>query len=224
MDNPAEDPDTRETEAGAAAAPGTAASALPHLEPGEIASVLEESASRNLFASLLTTYYIPLETWYLRTIIFKSHRLSTLDSSSQSPQHTAPDDVFYILKSVLMRVCSVGEIHCLKKMSNVVQEVVERDYVGVMKGKLEDVYSARGPGAGQRGVAAEKAERENRTTFMVCSVFLSECRELYVVVDIVKRPLNFAIPCRDTCERGRILRNRSTILSRLGSRSSDKCH
>ena len=134
--------------------------------------MLEESTSRNLFASLLTTYYIPLEAWYLRTIIFKSHRLSTLDSSAQPPQHTAPDDVFYILKLVLSRVCSVGEIQCLKQMASVVQEVVERDYAGVIKGKLEDVYSARGPGTGQRGAAAEKAERESRTTFMVREVYL----------------------------------------------------
>jgi len=73
---------------------------------------------------------------------------------------------------VLSRVCSVGETQCLKKMASVVQEVVERDYTGVIKARLEDVYSARGPGAGQRGAAAEKAERESRTTFMVCAGFL----------------------------------------------------
>lgn len=138
--------------------------------PPEIASLLDECTTRTLLTSLLSTYYLPLETWYLRTIIHKSHRLAVLDASAIPPQHTTPDDVFYILKSVLSRCVGIGEIGALERMvGGVAREVLERDYVGVLRGKLEDVYAGQAQGGIARGGqrAVEKAERESRTTFMV---------------------------------------------------------
>lgn len=164
---PAGEDTDRHVNAVTAPALPTTESTIPTLSPSDIASLFEDSTSRQLFMSLLRSYYIPIETWYLRTIIFKSHRLSTLDSASHPPQHTAPDDVFYILKSVLSRVCSIGEAECLSTMCNLAKEAIERDYAGVIRVKLEDVYSARGGVAPARGAAGEKIERENRTTFIV---------------------------------------------------------
>ncbi|KAF8317381.1 COG4-domain-containing protein [Clavulina sp. PMI_390] len=159
--------DDPSTNLGAAPPQPETDSTLPTLSPTEIAALLEESTSKQLFATLIKTYYIPLEIWYLRTIIFKSHRLSTLDTASQPPQHTAPDDVFYILKAVLSRACSVGEVECLTKMCALSKDAIERDYAGVIKAKLEDVYSSRTGAPPARSLAGEKAERENRTTFMI---------------------------------------------------------
>ena len=46
----------------------------PHATGGGIAEVMEAieaSASRQLFESILDTYYVPLELWYTKTIIDK---------------------------------------------------------------------------------------------------------------------------------------------------------
>jgi hypothetical protein len=117
-------------------------------------------------------YYVPIETWYLRTIIHKSHRLSSLDTSSSPPQHTAPEDVFYILKAVLSRAVSLGDKEGLRKICSVVKDAIEKDFTGVIKAQLEDVYATSGPGGmrapiGSGGKNAEKIEKENRRTFMV---------------------------------------------------------
>jgi len=118
-----------------------------------------------LFDNILSTYYLPLETWYLRTIIDKSHRLSKLDTSSRPPQNTTPDDVFYILKAVLSRVASTGSVDCTQKTCRAVKEIIERDYAGVLKGKMDDVYSGKVPAG--NAAKGERADRENRTTFMI---------------------------------------------------------
>lgn len=75
----------------------------PQEDPSEL---IESSKCHTLFENLVDSYYIPLETWYLRTIIEKSHRLAKLDTSAHPPQNTTPDDVFYILKAILSRVGS----------------------------------------------------------------------------------------------------------------------
>lgn len=78
---------------------------------------------------------------------------------------TTPDDVFYILKVVLSRLLSCGSAPVVQKTSEYLREVMDREYTGVIKRKLDDVYRTGGPvGAGSRG---EKVERENRQAFIV---------------------------------------------------------
>lgn len=122
------------------------------------------------------------------------------------PQHTVPEDVFYILKVVLGRCVGTGVLGSipgsgsrsgaeeggagktngggLERMCAVVREVIERDYAGVIKAQLEDVYSGKGPSGsvmsagGGGGKGSERAERESRTTFMVC-LFFSRLEESF---------------------------------------------
>lgn len=61
----------------------------------------------------------------------------------------------------------MGELECWRTMCTIVKDAIERDYAVVFRAKLEDVYGARS-GVPARGAAAERIERENRTTFMVC--------------------------------------------------------
>lgn len=127
--------------------------------------LLESCACRDLIEDLLSTYYVPLETWYLRTIIDKAHRLSVPDASSQPPQTTTPDDVFYILKVILTRLVSTGSLQAVEATCNAIKDIIDRDYAGVIARKLEDVYAGKVQTTGPR---AEKAERENRAAFIVC--------------------------------------------------------
>ncbi|KII88790.1 hypothetical protein PLICRDRAFT_638384 [Plicaturopsis crispa FD-325 SS-3] len=131
--------------------------------PREI-QCIEATTSHRLFEDILSTYYIPLETWYIRTIIDKAQRLSTPDLSQSPPTTTAPDDVFYILKLVLSRLLSTGSPATVVRTVDVLREVMDRDYAGVVKKKLDDVY--RNAGNVAPGIR-EKAERENRVSFII---------------------------------------------------------
>ncbi|KAJ7172744.1 COG4 transport protein-domain-containing protein [Mycena filopes] len=128
-------------------------------------SVLEATASQQFFEDVLTSRYIPLEIWYIRTTIDKAHRLSSPDTSQTPVITTTPDDVFYILKAVLFRLLSTGSVKTVERMFEQLRDIMDRDYVGVIKKKMDDVYRTSGPaGPNSRG---DKVERENRAAFII---------------------------------------------------------
>ncbi|KAJ7349436.1 COG4 transport protein-domain-containing protein [Mycena albidolilacea] len=136
-------------------------------QPPPAVATLEATASHHLFEETLASQYIPLDIWYTRTTIDKAHRLSSADTSQAPVTTTTPDDVFYILKIVLSRVLSTGSLKTVEQMFEQLRDIMDKDYVGVIKKKLDDVYkssSSSGPNA--RG---EKAERENRAAFIARS-------------------------------------------------------
>ncbi|KAF7295237.1 Cog4 domain-containing protein [Mycena indigotica] len=124
---------------------------------------LQSTASQTLFEDLLRSRYIPFEVWYTRTTIDKAHRLSSPDTSQSPVTTTTPDDVFYILKTVVSRLLSTGSLNAVEKMFQQLRDILEKDYVGVIKKKLEDVYRTSGP----TGPNAQKQERDNRTAFII---------------------------------------------------------
>ncbi|KAJ6455868.1 COG4 transport protein-domain-containing protein [Mycena sanguinolenta] len=135
--------------------------------PPELVATLEATASQHLFEETLSSQYMPLEIWYTRTTVDKAHRLSSADSSQVPVTTTTPDDVFYILKIVLSRVLSTGSVRTVEQMFGQLRDIMDKDYVGVIKKKLDEVYRSSGPtGPNARG---EKAERENRTAFIAGS-------------------------------------------------------
>ncbi|KAH9951407.1 COG4-domain-containing protein [Amylocystis lapponica] len=141
-----------------AKSPDVTSSALEGLQ------VIEACASRQLFEDMLETYYIPLEVWYARTIINKAHRLSNADLSQSPAVTTTPDDAFYILKVVLMRMLSCGSSTIIQRTSELLRDVMDREYIAVIKKKLDDVYRTAGAVGGPKG---EKAERDNRQAFII---------------------------------------------------------
>jgi hypothetical protein len=95
----------------------------------------------------------------------QAHHPSQQDISQSPATTTTPDDVFYILKIVLARVLSAGSTSALERTIELLRDVMDRDYTGIIKKKLDDVYR----NTSTAGVAArgEKAERDNRNTFLV---------------------------------------------------------
>ncbi|KAF8309865.1 COG4 transport protein-domain-containing protein [Cantharellus anzutake] len=130
----------------------------------DILTVLQATKSASIFDKIVSTYYLPLESWYLRAIIDKSHRLSAIDSSATPPQNTTPDDVFYVLKAVLTRMISLGTLSHLKDLLLMVKATLERDYSAIIKTKMDEVYTSK---PGSTSVKTEKAEKENRIAFMI---------------------------------------------------------
>ncbi|KAI0328076.1 COG4-domain-containing protein [Cubamyces sp. BRFM 1775] len=126
--------------------------------------VIEDSQSRELIETMLSTYYTPLEVWYARSVIDKAHRLSSQDLSQTPITTTTPDDAFYILKSVLSRMLSSASVATVQHTSEQLRDVMDKDYARVIKQKLDNVYKGNSAGPGVRG---EKAERENRQSFII---------------------------------------------------------
>ncbi|KAI0317766.1 COG4-domain-containing protein [Amylostereum chailletii] len=107
---------------------------------------LETSTCNQLFNNLLTTYYTPLEVWYTRSAIDKAHRLSIPGALSSPATTTTPDDAFYILKVVIGRLLSTGAPQVVERTAAILRDAVERDYAGVLKRKMDDVYRTAGAG------------------------------------------------------------------------------
>ncbi|KAJ7764494.1 COG4 transport protein-domain-containing protein [Mycena maculata] len=161
----------------------TAAATDPSVSPSDMRSAevatLEATASHRLFEDVLSSRYIPLELWYTRTTIDKArpviqfaHRLSNADTSQAPVTTTTPDDVFYILKIVLSRLFSTGSVKTIEQTFEQLRDIMDRDYIGVIKRKLDDVYRTSGSsGPNNRG---EKAERENRVAFIASPILLND--------------------------------------------------
>ncbi|KAF9451228.1 COG4-domain-containing protein, partial [Macrolepiota fuliginosa MF-IS2] len=126
---------------------------------------LEQTGSQKLFNNIVATYFMPLEIWYTRTIIDKAHRMSSPDVAQSPVITTTPDDVFYILKLVVSRTLSTGSVSVIEQTLAQLREVIEKDYIGIIKKKLDDVY--RNAAAPNSNVRADKAERENRMSFII---------------------------------------------------------
>ena len=60
------------------------------------------------------------------------------------------------------------------------REIVDRDYIGVIKGKLDEVY--KNAGAVASNTRPDRVERENRVTFIV-----SPCQSLDFIRCLILR-------------------------------------
>ncbi|ORY33702.1 COG4 transport protein-domain-containing protein [Naematelia encephala] len=125
--------------------------------------ILDNSGSQKAIENLLRVYYEPLELFYLRTSIEKAHRLDSPDTSSKPHISSILDDTFYLLKLVIRRVLSAGNLPTLRSMRLKVSDVVERDYIGVIRKKMDGVYSLPAPERGGEKVR----EREQRSAFII---------------------------------------------------------
>ncbi|KAH7877730.1 COG4 transport protein-domain-containing protein [Lentinula edodes] len=134
-------------------------------DPTSASLPLDSTASQMVFDEVLVKYYIPLEVWYVRAIIDKAHRLSQPDMTQSATTTTTPDDVFYILKVVLLRLSSTGSLNAVERMAEQLRDILEKDYAVVLKKKMDEVY--RSAGTSGQLVRGEKADRENRLAFAV---------------------------------------------------------
>lgn len=87
--------------------------------------------------------------------------MSTPDATLSPTMTTTPDDAFYIFKVVLSRLLSTGAPRVVERTSGALRSVIENDYAGTIRRKMDDVYRNAGVGRG------EKVERESRAAFIV---------------------------------------------------------
>ncbi|KAF9002038.1 COG4 transport protein-domain-containing protein [Cyathus striatus] len=130
----------------------------------DLCASLDSSASGKMFETLLTTYYTPFELWYVKSVVNKAHRLSSPDLTQTPIVNTAPDDVFYILKSVFSRILSTGSEFTVKHTVDQLRILLENDYIGTLKKKMDEVY--RNVSSGGTATRSDKAEKENKIVFV----------------------------------------------------------
>lgn len=137
----------------------------PATKPAADMSVIDQSGSQRAIENLLKVYYEPLEIWFLRISIEKAHRLDSPETSSKPHLSSILDDTFYLLKLVVNRLLSIGSIATIKSMRQNIESVMERDYLGIIKKKMDGVYTSVGNlDRGER----ERRERDQKSAFIVC--------------------------------------------------------
>ncbi|WWC99798.1 hypothetical protein V866_006706 [Kwoniella sp. B9012] len=146
-------------------------------------NVIEQSGSQRAIENLLKVYYEPLELWFLRMSIEKAHRLDSPDTTSRPHLSSILDDTFYLLKLVLGRLLSCGSMATLRSMRQKLAEVIERDYTGVIRKKMDAVYVGQAP-AQDRGLEKDKRERDQRSAFII------HLNDLDVSADYMERLLD----------------------------------
>lgn len=127
-------------------------------------SVIDQSGSQRAIENLLKVYYEPLELWFFRISIEKAHRLDSPETNSQPHLSSILDDTFYLLKLVVNRVLSIGSITTLKSMRCRIVEVIERDYLDVIRKKMDGVYISSG---GQDRAERDRREKDQKAAFIV---------------------------------------------------------
>lgn len=87
----------------------------------------------------------------------------------------------------MTRILSTGSTTVVENMVSSLRDIIDRDYAQVLKRKLDDVYKLNGPGSAV--AKADRAERDNRQSFIVCTTsYLSwtgvltryECRSFWM--------------------------------------------
>lgn len=167
---------------------------------------LEQTNSEKLFQHTIFTYFVPLEIWYTRTIVDKAseftsssycvssssqaHRTSSPDVSQTPVITTTPDDVFYILKLVMSRMLSAGSVLVVQRTLEELREVIEKDYIGIIRKKLDDVY--RNAVVSGSHARADKMERENRMLFIVSVIYFAFNRHVLNAPQILLNDLDIS--------------------------------
>ncbi|KAK4683669.1 conserved oligomeric Golgi complex subunit 4, partial [Tremellales sp. Uapishka_1] len=127
-------------------------------KPAEM-DVVVNSDSQKAIENLLKVYYEPLELWFLRMSVEKAANRPHLSSIL--------DDTFYLLKLIINRVLSSGSLSTLRAMREKISQVMERDYTGVIKKKMEAVYAGNASaGSAERG-EKDRRDREIRSSFLI---------------------------------------------------------
>ncbi|KAG5338165.1 hypothetical protein C0989_008090 [Termitomyces sp. Mn162] len=114
---------------------------------------IDSTESRRLFSRLTTTYYIPLEVWYIRT---------TIDKVTPNPFKWALPKFSL---SFISRLLSTGNVKGVEVTLDHLRNAMEQNYISVIRKKIDDVYrhaSSSGPVSW-----GEKGDKENRVVFII---------------------------------------------------------
>lgn len=137
--------------------------------------VVEDSAFKATLQTQLRLAYTPLEQWYLRISIEKAHQLDEPDVTAQPAVSSILDDAFFLLKKVLGRVISTGNVSVLAEMCSNIRIIMERDFAQVLKRRMEGVFTMLGTNQGR---ADEKERREKEALSLYIVSLVDRCWDI----------------------------------------------
>ncbi|KAI7935395.1 hypothetical protein MJO28_016266 [Puccinia striiformis f. sp. tritici] len=137
---------------------------------------LEKTELSQKLGELLERFYLPLETWYLRINIEKAHSADEMDLSGSPYLSSALDDTFYMTKKVMLRLMGIGNLKSVRVGLLKIQEIITRDFGGVMKKRLENLSTnlSTGTSVGFGIKTSEEKEKREKLVRNSSVVYLND--------------------------------------------------
>lgn len=82
--------------------------------------------------SLLTDTFVQLQVWGVRASIEKAHELDSVDLSARPLATSLPDDLFYMLRGILLRLLSASSPQVVQDLVEQLMTLLESDFIEIV--------------------------------------------------------------------------------------------
>ena len=108
---------------------------------GRLPDFLASSAFDTKLAKSLKPAYSHFETYLLRRSVELAFKLDEIDSDSETPSSSVVDDVMFILKKIVERALSTGDVEIVRSVVGGCRRILESDYAGLFQRRLQRGFS-----------------------------------------------------------------------------------
>ena len=102
---------------------------------------LTSSAFDTKLANSFKPAYSHFETYLLRRSVELAFKLDEIDSDSETPNSSVVDDVMFILKKIVERALSTGDVEIVRSVVGGCRRILESDYAGLFQRRLQRGFS-----------------------------------------------------------------------------------
>lgn len=157
-------------------------------------TLIESSQLKSELQHHMTHSYQPMELWYFRISVEKAHQIDEFDTNSKPTVSSVLDDTFFILKKIIQRLISAASASTLRSALHEVRQILDRDYVGGLRRKIEATLASvagqvtGSPSAAGRGRDDERDRKEAQvksslivklSRFIICMSISTEFTGLF---------------------------------------------
>ncbi|POV98015.1 hypothetical protein PSHT_14258 [Puccinia striiformis] len=128
------------------------------ISPHQVQENGAESKARRTFGTVLSTSRNVVS----RINIEKAHSADEMDLSGSPYLSSALDDTFYMTKKVMLRLMGIGNLKSVRVGLLKIQEIIQRDFGGVMKKRLENLSTNLSSGTSVGFGIKTSEEKEKR--------------------------------------------------------------
>ncbi|WFD41836.1 Golgi transport complex subunit 4 [Malassezia psittaci] len=138
--------------------------------PSEVDSAAKIDAPHALDArinELLTRTFLPLQAWALRESLEKAHSIDTADLDARPMSSSLPDDLFFMLRSILTRALSTSSISVAERVLHQAVSLLETDFIDIVVLRLDSCRRSLNVPRLVEGPRRLAAAREVKATMIV---------------------------------------------------------
>lgn len=122
---------------------------------------------QTMMQNLLTSVFVPLQTYSLQMGVQKVHHLDTPDTSVRPYASSLPDDMFFALRAVLTRAFSTSDLRAVETIVQMALRMTEQDYLDIVVLRMDACRRALNVTRLVDGPRRIAAAREVRATMAV---------------------------------------------------------